>query len=198
MTRLLSRLPIIALALAGLVLAPLPASADPIEDPIYPIERGIVTLVTQQNGYPQALQETNEEYFTTDAARIVVASPLSSSVPQQKWRLVQHGLKTYRLINVVTGRALQRTDDSNGLGATNLAATPADWNSTAQYWTFVPFNGRPGSDVLIYGRGVRASEGLLRVNSAIYRYSKVTWTQAGTGTLTSDALPWTIAGMYFE
>ncbi|CAN5310209.1 hypothetical protein BH10ACT7_BH10ACT7_27630 [soil metagenome] len=158
--------------------------------PQYPMDHGIYYLETNQNGFPQRLQETGQAYFTTSAARIVVASPSSWGTPQQQWRVIEDSKNVYRFLNVDSGRALQKTGDDNGIGAVNVATTPAAWRTSEQFWY--------GRDVDAQGTQKRLQNAnppqdrtYLQVNPVSYNgYEGVTWTQAGVLGSTTDTV-WT-------
>lgn len=180
----------VLLALAGA----LPATATPAQANGYPQDRGVYTLTSTTVWNKQLmLQDTNWVYAHHPQARDVVASPRDRQTASQQWRFIEVSEEHFRLINVQTGRALQRTGNANGGGATRVASTPASWNSPEQIWNIPDFGERSSSIYAVsnpaagsFDNGRLVSDGIIDPTEGV---SEV---QAGLGTNGVDATSWLI------
>lgn len=164
----------IAVALALGTVAPATArSADPIGDLYGGTNLGIIHLYNDaSNGTRLGLQATNEVYYTSNETRYVAVGNLD--IDHQKWYLIKLPNGYYKFINVATGMALQKTNESRpaGLWTTEVITSPAWWNNDYQQWEIVPRYGVTGNTVYIYNRVLTANgqyNDMLKATQISYR-----------------------------
>ena len=160
-TRILRRA-FLATALAGALalgtVVPANAlSADPIGDQYGGTNLGIVHLFNEGGGVRKGLQATNETYYAHGDARNVAVT--QNDIDQPKWYLIKLDNGYYKFINVATGMALQKTNESRAVGpwANEVVTTPASWNNEYQQWDVVPRWGETGHVVYIYNRATTSN-----------------------------------------
>jgi hypothetical protein len=97
------------------------------------------------SGHEVSLQEAGDPYapngIVADGVHPVVFSPASWNTAEQRWTFVEQPDGQYRIINLAHGDALQATRDAfpkSDLGATNVVASPTEWNSPDQLWDLQP------------------------------------------------------------
>ena len=177
-----------------------------VPEETYPIDRGIVTLSSQYDArYPTStLQETGQTYLYHPDARNVVASPGSWGITQQRWRLIQTGIDTYRFLNLDSGRALQATNDPTNLPLHdttdpayagprfNVVTTPASWNIDQQQIRVAKVPGGDGTTVTLWGK-VGNTEQRIEVTPIGYLNIPGVYL-VGTG---HGTVPWTVSGYTF-